>query len=526
MIDNKGTNEIRWECARPNEEDAAQVFSWRNDPTTRQMSFHTGLRTWEDFYPSYLSRSFSLPDLPPLFALWKGQRAAFLFFESANHPINPRRRCCMLSINVAPEFRGQGLGAAILKEIREWIRQRGYDTVLGEIKQENTASLKAFEKAGFSLVASQSKIYEEGKDPAPIFLVGVELTPRPAFPASVYIIAEAGSNWRLGSFERDLAMAKSLIEAAAEAGADAVKFQVYRPETVYVPNAGSFKYLEKCGMEENITGIFADLSMPYEMIPLLAEHCSKYNLDFLSTAFSIKDFDEVDPYVKIHKIASYEIGHVRLLERAAKSKKPLILSTGAATESEIAAAVDYFRRQGGTELILLQCTAAYPAPDDEINLSAIPWLKRRFQVQVGLSDHSRDPFCAPVAAAALGAVVIEKHFTLHRKLPGPDHFFAITPDELKILVNSVRTTYKMLGRQAKDISPCEQELRQSARRGVQALHDILPGDLLEEGMNAAILRPGRQPLGMSPMLLDHYKGRRFLKPVAQGCGIQPSDLEI
>lgn len=519
------SNSLRWECARPNEEDAALAFTWRNDPITREMSFHTELQRWEEFYPKYLGRSFNLPDLPPLFVLWEGKRAAFVFFESANHPANKRRRACLLSINIDPECRSKGLGTTILKEIQSWVRQRGYDTLLAEIKTDNIISLKAFEKAGFILAGKKEKHLPDSGKNVPCFLLGVELTPNPAFPENIYIIAEAGSNWRLGSPQRDIQMAKTLIEAAAVAGADGVKFQVYRPETVYVPNAGSFAYLEKEGIDQDIADIFADLSMPYDMIPVLAEHCAKHQVDFLATPFSEKDFDQVDPFVPFHKIASYEIGHVRLIQKAAKTGKPLILSTGAATEDEISFAVDYFYEQGGKQLILLQCTAAYPAPADAMNLSTIPWLRSRFQTQAGLSDHSQEPCTAPIAAAALGAVVIEKHFTLDRRLPGPDHFFAITPNELKIMVEQVRKTYEMLGRQVKEPDPIEEELRGHARRGIQALKDIMPGDTLREGHNAAILRPGKMPLGMAPKNLFTFEGKKFIKQVPAGHGIQPSDFD-
>lgn len=525
MAEISNQTSLRWECVRPCEEDGALILNWRNDSVTRQMSYHSELQDWEEFYPKFLARSFATTDLPPLFAVWEGERVGFIFFESVNHPVNPRRRCCSVSINIAPEWRQKGLGTQILKGIQPWVKQQGYDTLLGEIKQDNIASLKAFENAGFILFSTTEKRFSDVKDPVPIYLVGVELTVNHLFPENVYIIAEAGSNWRLGTMQRDIAMGKALIEAAAEAGADAVKFQVYRPQTVYVSNAGTFDYLEKGGIKEDISDIFADLSMPYEMISVLAEHCAINGIDFLSTAFSERDFDEVDPYVALHKIASYEIGHIRLLEKAAKSGKPLILSTGAATEDEIAFAVNYFHQQGGTQLILLQCTAAYPAPPEHLNLAAIPWLKSRFRVQVGLSDHSQDALCAPIAATALGAVVIEKHFTLHNKLPGPDHYFAVNPQQLRALVEGVRTTYSMLGNPVKDIDPCESELRSSARRGLQALKDIQPGEIFKEGENVGILRPGRQSLGMPPRLILNYEGKKFTKAVAQGSGIQPGDLE-
>lgn len=511
-------NKLHWELARPTEEDAAFVLSWRNDPLTREMSFHTELRSWEEFYPMYLNRYFAVQDLPPLFAVYEGKRVGFIFFEYCNHLLNPRRRSCMLSINIPPEYRSKGLGTLILKEVQSIVRERGYDTLLAEVKLENVASLRAFQNAGFILLAETEKFSSS------VSLLGVELTPNITFPESVYIIAEIGSNWRVGHPKRDMEMAKTLIEAAANAKADAVKFQVFRPETIYVPNAGTSNYLAEAGIKEEITDIFQDLAMPYDMIAQLADHCAKFRIDFLATAFSVQDFEQIDPYVKLHKIASYEIGHTHLIEKAAASRKPLLLSTGASTEEEIAWAVDYFYSLGGTQLILLQCTASYPAPNETLHLATIPWLKKRYRVQAGLSDHSRDPLLAPVAATALGGVVIEKHFTLHNLLPGPDHFFAVTSDELSQMVQAVRTTYTMLGNQVKAIDPIEKELQLYCKRGVQAIRPLAKGEIMQENVNVAFLRPGNQKQGMPPRCFQEYKSKKLNKAIPLGSGIQPQDL--
>lgn len=516
---------IRWECARPIEEDAKVAFLWRNDPITRSMSFHTEPQSWEDFLKTYLQRSFSVPSLPPLFAIHENRRVAFIFFEASNSLNQSSRKCCTLSINLDPEYRSKGLGTLVLKEVQNWVRERGYDTLLGEIKAENSPSLKAFEKAGFKQLEERKKKISGIEKPFHIFIYGVELTPFTKFPKDLYIIAEAGSNWKLGSCKSDLAMAKALIESAADAGANAVKFQVFRPETVYVPNAGQSDYLTEGGLVEDINSIFTELSMPYEMIPLLADHCKSNDIQFLASFFSEKDFEAIDPFVSVHKIASYENEHVRLLDKAAKSGKPMIISTGASTEDEIAWTVEYVKSRNAKEIVLLQCTACYPAKQTEMNLAAISRLKNRFHLPVGLSDHSADPLCAPIAAVALGAKVIEKHFTLHHKLPGPDHYFAVTPQELKEMIKAVRVVYEMIGNPVKEIYPSEEELRNYAKRGLQAIRNIKEGELLEEGVNVSILRPGKQVKGMHPKLLDQYIRKPFLKSIPLGQGIQTSDLQ-
>ena len=341
----------------------------------------------------------------------------------------------------------------------------------------------------------------------------------------VFIIAEAGSNWRLGSPSRDMKMGKNLISIAMEAGADAIKFQTYRSKTVYVPNAGGSDYLTKIGIGESINDVFEDLSMPYEMIPELADYCKSCNIEFMSTPFSIEDVKAINPYVKRHKIASYEISHSRLIECIATTKKPLILSTGAAKLDEIEWAINCFKQNGGLEIALLQTTAKYPAPLSSLNIKAIQTLKEKFKIPVGFSDHSRDPIIGPVTAVALGASIIEKHFTLHNKLPGPDHSFALMPEELKTMVKAIRNCEESLGTGEKIIQKEENELRDFAQRGIQAIQPIMKGDILKEGKNMDILRPGKLKKGMHPKFIVEINGKNATRNIEIGEGINQGDYE-
>jgi sialic acid synthase SpsE len=339
----------------------------------------------------------------------------------------------------------------------------------------------------------------------------------------VFVIAEAGSNWRAGSPERDRKLAEALIDAAADAGCDAVKFQTYRAETVYVPNAGESDYLADAGIRQSISDVFRDLEMPYELIPHLAHYCVQRGVEFMSTPFSVADFEAVDPYVARHKIASFEITDLRLLQAVAQGGKPVILSTGASTPEDVETALATLRDNGAGSICLLQCTSSYPAPPESLNLAALPWLSERYGVSVGLSDHSLDPVVAPVAAVALGAVVIEKHFTLHRALPGPDHSFAITPEELTRLVEAVRLSETMRGAGEKIVAEAEQELRSFAQRRIQAIAPIKRGEVLREGENVAVLRPGKQRAGVHPRELETLAGRAATRDIEVGDGIQPGD---
>jgi sialic acid synthase SpsE len=339
----------------------------------------------------------------------------------------------------------------------------------------------------------------------------------------VFVIAEAGSNWRAGSPQRDRHMARALIDVAKEAGADAVKFQTYRADTVYAPNAGKSDYLEAVGIDESIHDVFRDLEMPYELIPELAAYCVESEIEFMSTPFSPADLAAVDPYVSTHKIASYEISDVRLLEAAAGTGKPIVMSTGASTPDDIDTALAVLRENGAGRICLLQCTSSYPAPPDSLNLATIPWLVERYGVLAGLSDHSADPIVAPVAAVALGAVVIEKHYTLDRRLPGPDHAFAITPEGLAELVRAVRLATEMRGIGTKEISKAEEELHAFARRRVQTLRPVRAGETFEEGVNVAILRPGNRSPGVHPKELSSLLGRPAARDIEAGDGVQQGD---
>lgn len=340
----------------------------------------------------------------------------------------------------------------------------------------------------------------------------------------VFIIAEAGSNWKAGSESADRKRALALVDTAARAGADAVKFQTFRAETVYVPNAGASDYLSQNGIRKSITEIFKEMAMPYRLIPRLASHAKKRKIEFMSSCFSAADFGAVNPFVRVHKIASYEITHPHLLALAARSGKPLILSTGASTHEDIAWALAHFRKNCGKQIILMQCTAKYPAPMSALNLRVIPELRSRYKVPVGFSDHSRDPLIGPVAAVALGAVCLEKHFTLDNRLSGPDHAFAVTPTELAAMVRAVRQCEEALGRPEKFVLAQERELREYAQRAVQAVRDIPKGEVLSEKRNIAVLRPGKQPKGAHPKFLGRIEGKAARHFIPLGRGVRLSDV--
>lgn len=340
-----------------------------------------------------------------------------------------------------------------------------------------------------------------------------------------FIIAEAGSNWRMGTPERDMAMARALIDVALETGCDAVKFQTYKSHTVYVQNAGESDYLAESGIKKSIVDIFDDLSMPYEMLGELHAYCQKVGIVFMSTPFSIQDAQAVDPYVNYHKVASYEISHTQLQRWLAETGKPIVFSTGAAEWEDIDFAFEHLKACGAKQLSIMQCTAKYPAPLESLNLRVIPALKARYGVPVGLSDHSREAVAGPAAAAALGANMIEKHYTLHNRLPGADHPFALEPRELEAMVRAVRAAERTLGDADKRVGEVEQELRAFARRGLQAIRPIAAGEAFKLDENMAILRPGKQRLGAHPRHLAQIEGRAARRAISPGEGVMVEDAQ-
>ena len=335
-------------------------------------------------------------------------------------------------------------------------------------------------------------------------------------PTHIFIIAEAGSNWKCGSYEEDLNQSKNLIKYAAKAGADAVKFQIYRPETTYVSNPGGSKSLS---YSENIDTIFEKHAMPYDMIPKLVEFCKEENILFMASSFSVEDAKAINPFTKIHKVASFEINHIKLLEFLATTKKPILVSTGSSNYDEIDFCVNILKENGCDEIILLQCTSKYPCSIESLNLSVIPKMKSKYNLPIGFSDHSTDPIIAPLVSIGLGSTVIEKHFTIDKNLSGPDHSFALTPDELKQMIDSIRNAELAYGTGKKEILQEELETRKFAKRSLQAITDISKGDILELGLNFDILRPGDRIRGLDARFLFKMNGKKSKLDISKGDGI-------
>lgn len=330
-----------------------------------------------------------------------------------------------------------------------------------------------------------------------------------------FIVAEAGSN-----HNGRLDQARRLIDVAASAGADAVKFQLFRAGKLYPKTAGRSDYLKD---DRSIYDIIAEAELPYEWLPELARHCRERGVVFLASVFDEESVDRLDPFVPAHKIASYEMTHLPLVRYIAGKGKPVIISTGTANLDEVREAVETVRENGHPPLMLMQCTAAYPAPLESLNVRAIPTMQEAFGVPVGLSDHSEDPLVGPLAAVAVGAALLEKHFTFSHELPGPDHRFALEPEGLRLMIRKVRELEQVLGSGDKRTHPIEGELRGFARRSIFAVQPIPAGTPLTTE-NVAVLRCGKQLAGLAPREFPCILGRTVARPIQAGTAVQPDDL--
>jgi N,N'-diacetyllegionaminate synthase len=324
--------------------------------------------------------------------------------------------------------------------------------------------------------------------------------------APCFLIAEAGVN-----HNGDVEMARQLIDAARTAGADAVKFQSFSAESLASGCAPAAAYQEAAlGPAVTQQGMLKDLELPAGALEDLAGYARGRGILFLSSPFDTGHADRLDALgVPAFKIASGEITNLPFLRYVARKGKPVILSTGMATLAEIEEAVQVVREEGVEELLLLHCVTSYPAPLESMNLRAIRTLRRAFQLPVGLSDHTRGPIASAVAVA-LGACAIEKHLTLSRSLPGPDHQASAEPPELEELVRTVRSVELALGTGVRTPSAEEKEIRRVVRRSLVAAVDIPRGAVLTEAMVAA-RRPGT---GIPPRFTDRFIGRRARKHIA------------
>ena len=319
------------------------------------------------------------------------------------------------------------------------------------------------------------------------------------------MIAEVGAN-----HNRDLSVAHEMIDVAVEARANAVKFQTYSGSRVYSTKTPKFEYLKELS-DKSPAELLEEISLPREWQSELAAYARERRIDFFSSPFDHEAVDELAALdVPALKIASFEIVDLPLIEKAAATGIPLIISTGMATLGEIEDALAAATGAGATEVGLMQCTSVYPAPVGRINLRAMDTMREAFGVPTGLSDHTTG-ISVPIAAAARGAAFIEKHYTLDRSMKGPDHPFAIEPDELRAMIVGIREAEAALG-DGRKMGPSPEEageMFQNARRSLIVVGDHPEGTALTKDM-LTVKRPG---FGVPPKHIEQVIGRALRRAV-------------
>lgn len=323
----------------------------------------------------------------------------------------------------------------------------------------------------------------------------------------IFIIAEISAN-----HGQNLNNAIAMIKKAKECGADAVKFQCYTPDTLTISCDNKYFRIKhpKWG-GQTLYQLYKKAYTPWEWFKKLKKVADDLGIIFFATAFDKTSVDFLEELnVPIYKISSFELTDIPLIKYAAKTKKPLIMSTGMAAIKEIEEAVNTAKNAGAKEIILLKCVSAYPANPEEMNLKTIPDMKKRFNCPAGISDHTVG-IGVSIAAASLGAKLIEKHFTLSRKIKTPDSFFSIEPCELKMLVENIRIAEKALGRVYYGFDKGEKQSR-NLRRSLFAVQDIKKGQLFTND-NVISIRPA---YGLLPKHINNILGKKAKKDIKMG----------
>jgi N-acetylneuraminate synthase len=325
----------------------------------------------------------------------------------------------------------------------------------------------------------------------------------------VVIIAEAGVN-----HNGDLRLAKQLIDVAAEAGVDYVKFQTFKAEKIASKAAGKADYQKKTTeAAESQLQMLKKLELSHEDHLTLIDYCKQKSIEFLSTPFDLDSISMLRQLgIRLGKIPSGEITNLPYLKKMATEFETLVMSTGMADMNEIKEAVEVITSAGFSKqnLTILHCNTEYPTPYEDVNLNAMQSIAREFRVDVGYSDHT-DGIEVPVAAVALGAVLIEKHFTLDRNMEGPDHKASLEPPELIQMVRSIRNIERAMGNGVKTPSPSEAKNKVIARKSIVAARDMKAGQVVGKE-DLTTKRPGN---GISPMRIEELVGKKLLLPILE-----------
>ena len=329
-----------------------------------------------------------------------------------------------------------------------------------------------------------------------------------------FIIAEAGVN-----HNGDVELAKKLIDAAKDAGADAVKFQTFHAEEIVTLRTKKAIYQNRA-KERTQYEMLKNLELRFDEFRELKKYCDNKDIEFISTPYDIKSVEFLNEIgINRYKVASADLINKPLIEAIAKTEKQIILSTGMATLGEIERTISLINDFGNKDIILLHCTTGYPTPYDQVNMNVLLTLKKAFGLPVGYSDHTLG-IEIPIMAVSMGAKVIEKHFTLDRTMEGPDHFASLEPNELKKMVEAIRNVEKSFGSKRKERTDEEKKNIFFMRRSIHASKDMKQGEIIKEN-NIKITRPFD---GIEPWFLECILGKKIKNNVKKDEPIRWEDL--
>jgi pseudaminic acid synthase len=469
-----------------NDANGKLIMEWRNNIDTRNNSYNTNIFIWNDFKHIFYEKYF-IHSVPPLFVLYENKKICFIGCRNTdiNYDIE-------ISVNLDPQYRNKKISGKIIEYTISYIKKYYplTNNIIAEIKIENIASNKIFIKNNFKYIATNviknniMNIYnynmKECKNNT--FTINNRKI-GDGYPT--YIIAELSCN-----HNQDINLAYKLIDAAKDCGADAVKLQTYTPDTITIDcDKPIFKDCLKGTLWEGNTlyQLYSKAYTPWEWHKELKEYANSKGLDLFSSPFDVTAVDFLETIdFPAYKIASFEITDHILIKRIAQTGKPVIISSGMASLSELNDAISLLRENGTTQIAMLKCTSAYPAKPEDANLNTIKHMIDTFNVVGGLSDHTLG-IEVPIASVVLGGRIIEKHFKLTDDSGSEDDAFSLKPEEFKKMVDSVRTVEKTLGNIHYDGVNSESKSKKF-RRSLFIVKDIKKGELFTED-NIRSIRP-------------------------------------
>jgi pseudaminic acid synthase len=478
--------------------DILNTFNLSNDPVVRQSSFSSDpilFHKHEKWFNEILDNKSVL-----FFVIYDGDALV-----SQIRYKKTTDRSCEISISITDKYRGKHVASQCLSlSVHELKKEWDCNSIIAEVKEENSASNNFFLKNDFYLV---KKYLKNGNS--------VCVYERYISNNKTIIIAELSAN-----HGQKLSIALETIKAAKEAGADAVKIQTYTPDTITIDCDNEYFQIKQGTLWDGtiLYDLYKSAYTPWEWHKQLFDYANEIGIPIFSTPFDNTAVDFLEQLNNpIYKIASFELNDIPLIEYAASKGKPMILSTGVANIGEIQDAVNACHRKGNYDITLLKCTSSYPAPVEAANLLTIPNMAETFGVKVGLSDHTMGSV-VPVAAVALGAIVIEKHFIIDRDIGGPDASFSMIPSEFKELVSKIRIVEKALGKIEYNLDE-KSQANTHFKRSLFITEDIKAGEIFTKN-NIRSIRPG---VGESPVEIIKFIGKKAIRDIARGT---PANLNM